>query len=380
MHVLIAPNAFKNSLSAEDAALAISEGFLESKLVCTTKCFPIADGGDGTATLLVKYLAGEWIKTKVRDPLGRNIESSFGWVEKSKTAIIELAAASGLRLLDPGEYDPLNANTAGTGDLLLKTLDHAPNQIIICIGGSATVDAGSGLLKTLGVKFFDEAGCGLTTFPSQLSQISTIDLAGIDSRIHGTAIRVFCDVDNKLLGSSGAAAIYSPQKGASEKDVMILEKMLSHFNNVTQETTGIDMSSLKYGGAAGGIAAALHTFLNANLEKGIYSFLDMTDFENELLCADLVITGEGTIDLQTLEGKGPFGVAERAKSKSIPVFGLAGKIPHTAEQKLSDHFDRLYSINEDVTDLMTAMTNTFTNLKATATKIGNELFFSNVQN
>ena len=378
MHILVAPNAFKNSLDAAKVAEAISNGLRKSKLQCTTSCFPVADGGDGTAGLLIDYLKGEWIHTNVHDPFMSEIISSFGWIEKDKTAIIELAAASGLRLIKPAEYDPLTATTFGTGELILKALEKNANKIILCIGGSATVDGGTGILKALGVKFFDIKGNELDDLPASLSSLAEIDIASCDKRIKNTRITILCDVENPLLGSNGAAKIFGPQKGASEKDVHLLEDKLAKFNEIVLRKTRKDMATLKHGGAAGGVAAGLHTFLDADLVNGIEYFLQLTGFEKELEKANMVITGEGNIDLQTLQGKGPFGVAKKAKEFSLPVIGMAGKV--SGERSLHQYFDQLISINDDEADLETAIKNTFTNLENAAQRLGDLLSLSFVQN
>lgn len=378
MHILIAPNAFKNSLDAAKVAEAISNGLRRSKLQCTTSCFPVADGGDGTAGLLIDHLNGEWIHTNVHDPFMRKIHSSFGWIEKDKTAIIELAAASGLRLLKPVEYDPLTATTFGTGELILKALEKNANKIILCIGGSATVDGGTGSLKALGVKFFDANGNELDDLPATLSSLAEIDIVSCDKRINKTPIIILCDVENPLLGSNGAAKIFGPQKGASENDVQLLENKLAKFNEIVLRKTGKEMATLKHGGAAGGVAAGLHTFLDADLVNGIDYFLQITGFEKELVKANMVITGEGNIDLQTLHGKGPFGVAKKAKEFSLPVIGMAGKV--SGEGSLHQYFDQLISINDDEADLETAIKNTYTNLERAAQRLGDLLSLSSVQN
>lgn len=378
MHILIAPNAFKNSLDAAKVAEAISNGLRRSKLQCTTSCFPVADGGDGTAGLLIDHLNGEWIHTNVHDPFMRKIHSSFGWIEKDKTAIIELAAASGLRLLKPVEYDPLTATTFGTGELILKALEKNANKIILCIGGSATVDGGTGSLKALGVKFFDANGNELDDLPATLSSLAEIDIVSCDKRINKTPIIILCDVENPFLGSSGAAKIFGPQKGASENDVQLLENKLAKFNEIVLRKTGKEMATLKHGGAAGGVAAGLHTFLDADLVNGIDYFLQITGFEKELVKANMVITGEGNIDLQTLHGKGPFGVAKKAKEFSLPVIGMAGKV--SGEGSLHQYFDQLISINDDEADLETAIKNTYTNLERAAQRLGDLLSLSSVQN
>ena len=380
MHILIAPNAFKNSLDATKAAEAISNGLHKSKLQCTTSCFPVADGGDGTAGLLIDYLKGEWIHANVHDPLMRKISSSFGWIAEEKTAIIELAAASGLRLLKPAEFDPLKATTAGTGALILEAFEKNAKKIILCAGGSATVDGGTGILQALGIKFFDAKGNALDDLPAALSLLTEIDTAGCDERIKNIPIIILCDVENPLLGPNGAAAIFGPQKGASEKDVQLLESMLSNFSDIVLHKTGKDISAIKHGGAAGGVAAGLEAFFDAELVNGIDYFLQVTGFENELAKADMVITGEGSIDLQTLQGKGPFGVAKKAKDFLLPVIGMAGRVPGVIDNSLKQYFDRLISINDNEADLETAIKNTFTDLEKTSQQFGDLLSLSSVQN
>src|SRR5258705_11927981 len=269
MHILIAPNAFKNSLDAAKVAEAVNNGLHQSKLSCTTTCFPVADGGDGTAGLLIDHLGGQLIHAIVQDPLARKITSSFGWIEKDKTTIIELSAASGLRLLKTDEYDPLVTTTQGTGELIIEALNKGAAKIILCIGGSATVDGGTGILKALGMKFFDAGGNELNNLPASLSSLAEIDMTGLDKRIANTEIIILCDVENPLLGSHGAAAIFGPQKGASGKDVQLIETGLTKLRDVVLNKTGKDMAVVKHGGAAGGVAAALHNLLNADLVNGI---------------------------------------------------------------------------------------------------------------
>jgi len=373
MHILIAPNAFKNSLDAKKVAEAISNGLQKSKLSCTTTCFPVADGGDGTAGLLIDHLGGELINVIVKNPLKRKIPSSFGWIEKDKTAIIELAAASGLRLLKADEYDPLITTTQGTGELIIEALNKKATRIILCIGGSATVDGGTGILNELGINFFDAERNELGDLPASLSSLAEIDMTGLNKRVANTEIIILCDVENPLLGPSGAAAVFGPQKGASDKDVQLLEAGLTKFRDVVLNKTGKDMAIIKHGGAAGGVAASLHTILNARLVNGIDYFLEATGFEKELKKADMVITGEGSIDEQTLQGKGPFGVAKRAKEFSLPVIAFAGRVAITPDQSSQQYFDRIISINENIDDLGTAMKNTYMNLEKAAERFGDLL-------
>src|SRR6187399_108290 len=251
MHILIAPNAFKNSLDAAKVAEAINNGLHKSKLSCSTTIFPVADGGDGTADLLIDHLSGQMIDMIVKDPLKRKITSSFGWIEKDKTAIIELAAASGLRLLKADEYDPLITTTQGTGELIIEALNKNAAKIILCIGGSATVDGGTGILNALGIKFFDAKGNKLDDRPASLPSLAEIVITGLDKRIANTEIIILSDVENPLLGPNGASAVFGPQKGASDKDVQLLEAGLIKFRDVVLNKAGKDMAVIKHGGAAG---------------------------------------------------------------------------------------------------------------------------------
>ncbi|MES2328032.1 MAG: glycerate kinase [Bacteroidota bacterium] len=373
MHVLISPNAFKNSLNAEAAAHAIEKGLKESSLSCTTACFPIGDGGDGTGSLLTKLLDGTFIEETVHDPLGRMIKADFGLIDDGQAAVIEMASASGLRLLKLDEYDPLHASSYGTGELMKKALDKGSTKIILCVGGSATVDGGCGILQALGIRFLDGDANELNNMPETLVDIAFIDIAGLDKRMTECECIILCDVANTLLGDKGAAKIFGPQKGASEKDVEQLEASLAQFNKIVLEQFGIDMSQLKHGGAAGGTVAGLHALLKAKPVNGIDHFLDITGFDKALGNADLLITGEGSIDLQTLEGKAPYGVAVRAKKKSLPVIALAGNIPPQPLPGLNKWFDRLLNINQKNTDIATAIAATAANLTMTARKLGDEL-------
>ena len=372
-NILIAPNAFKNSLSATDAAEAIAKGFLQSKLNCTCTCFPVGDGGDGTANLIIEKFNGKLITVKVSDPFGREISASFGLIDNGKTAVIEMADASGLRLLNATELNPLKASTYGTGEMITYALNEGVDHIIIGMGGSATVDGGTGILQALGVRFIDANGNDLIELPENLLQLYTIDLSKIDQRIFDCAITILCDVDNYLLGPLGSATVFGPQKGATAESVIKLEASLNTFRNIVLKDTGKDIGLIKYGGAAGGAAAGLNALLNAALVLGAAYFLKLAGFEENLLKADIVITGEGSIDEQTLQGKAPFAVAEMAKNKGLTVIGLAGKIPLDNNEQLAKYFDMLLAINSGPTDVNEAMKNTSADLTRVSTQIGNLL-------
>ena len=377
MHIVIAPNAFKGSLSARQAADCIAEGLQQSNLSCRLTIFPIADGGDGTATLIADKMKSQAIKKTVHDPLGRKIQVDFGWVEKSKTALIEMSEASGLRLLKKEELNPLKANTKGTGELLKAALEHGAEEIIMGVGGSASVDGASGLLNELGVRFLDEHQKEILDLPEGLISLKSIDTSGLDPRLKTCKIIVLCDVKNTLLGNNGAAAVFGPQKGADGNQVILLEKGLKQLNNIVKQDLEVEMSAIMYGGAAGGVAAGLSAFLKAELVSGIDYFLDIMDYEKVLKEADLVITAEGGLDEQTLEGKGPAGVAKKAKEKNIPVVVLAGNIPLDPGKNMHQYFDAIFPIGHGVVSLNEAIQNTASDLKRTARELGNVLAFKN---
>jgi glycerate kinase len=373
MHILIAPNAFKNSLSAADAAIAIAEGLHQSKLKCSTTCFPIADGGDGTGPLIIQKCNGQIIQKQVRDPLGRLINSQFGLIDNGKTAVIEMADASGLRLLKKEELNPMQASSIGTGDLIKYALDEGVNKILIAMGGSATVDGGCGILSALGIRFFDANDELLRPVPEELIHLERIDTAQLDKRLAGCQVVVLCDVNNKLLGPQGAAAVFGPQKGAAPADVLKLDGFLGRLDEIVEKQFSIKLSELTYGGTAGGASAGLCGLINAKLVNGIEYFLQVTGFDEELQRADLLITGEGSIDHQTLQGKGPFGVACAAKLKGIPVIGLAGKVPLNSDAELQQYFDILMAIGNEPAELDEAFTLTKENLVRTSKLLGDML-------
>ncbi|MDB5127581.1 glycerate kinase [Mucilaginibacter sp.] len=373
MHILIAPNAFKNSLTAGVAALAIEKGLQQSNLNCTTQCFPIADGGDGTAAIIIQQLQGKLVSMQVHDPLGRIITASFGLIEDGKTAVIEMADASGLRLLKADELNPLRASSYGTGEMVKKALELGVNKILIAMGGSATVDGATGILSALDIKFLAGDSRELNNLPESLIELKSIDHSGIDPRILNCEVIVLCDVDNMLLGDNGSAAVFGPQKGADANAVKKLDTALAKFNDVTLQQFGKNMATAKYGGTAGGAAAGLYAHINASLVNGIDYLLQLTNFDQSLQKSDLLITGEGSIDEQTLNGKGPFGAASRAKAKGIPIIGLAGKIPAANNQKLNEYFNVLMAIGNEPSDIETALARTEENLIRTAKGIGDML-------
>jgi glycerate kinase len=371
MRILIAPNAFKGSLTAGEAAQCIATGLTKSRLSCTLQLLPVADGGDGTSNLIRKELSAKSFTISVHDPLGKIITASYGLVNKTNTAIIELADASGLRLLNPAKLNPLQSNTRGTGELIKAALDQGAKKIIMGIGGSATVDGATGLLDELGVKFLDKRGRKIKEFPKGLLALNRIDVSAIDSRLKDCEIIVLCDVTNKLLGKKGAAAVFGPQKGADKKAVALLEKCLYQLTKIAKKDVGVNMDSFEFGGSAGGVAAGMATFLNAKLVSGISYFLDLVGFEKKLKNTDLVITAEGKLDDQTLEGKAPFGIAQKALLHHVPVIILAGQVPQNLPKELHQYFDVILPIGHTPSSLEDAIKNTAGDLERTAVEVGN---------
>jgi len=371
MKILIAPNAFKNSLHADEVADALLAGLKKSGLEAEYTLLPVGDGGDGTGPLLIRALNGRSVGSLATDPLGRKIKTSFGFVEESRTAIIELAGISGLRLLKPEEYDPLHASTYGLGEQIRQALDMGSKKIILGIGGSATADAGCGLAKALGLRFIDGAGKEFDPLPANLPELADIDLDKLDPRIFDTEIIVLCDVRNFLLGEKGAAKFFGKQKGASDADIEYLENAILHLTAVIRKKTGQDPNAFPHGGAAGGTAAGLKIFLHAQLVEGIEFFLDTIHADSVLENTGLLITGEGRIDSQTLEGKAPWGIARRAKKKNIPVIGIAGEIDEDPE--LKNYFDKLISINDPSSPVQLSMKQTPVNLLRAGEEIGRQL-------
>lgn len=377
MRILIAPNSFKNSLDAGEVAAAIREGLEESFLKVTCELFPVADGGDGTAMLLIQHLNARPVEVIVQGPKAEQVKALYGWLPSTRTAIIELASASGLRLLSATDRDPLHCSSNGTGELIAHALDQGATSILLCIGGSATVDGGSGILQALGYRFLDKSDNELLFMPERLQKLASIDHSKAHVRLRDCSIIILCDVRNRLLGEQGAARVFGPQKGADKDAVEKLESALQQFRDIVLKQTGIDMAAFDHGGAAGGTAAGLAALLNAGLKNGTDEFLEMTNFNKALGRSDLVITGEGSLDEQTLHGKAPFGVAVRARALGIPVIGLAGRVPLVKEPVMEPYFDAILPIGNEPAELEQAFRNTRENLIRTANQLGNLLALQN---
>jgi glycerate kinase len=319
MKVLISPQAFKGSLPAPDVAAAIADGLAASD---EAELLPVADGGEGTVEALLAALGGERRTATVADPLGRPIEAQWALLPDGRAAI-EMAAASGLPLLGSSERDPRRATTFGTGQLVAAALDAGAREVIVGIGGSATNDGGSFALQALGARLLDSSGKELPRSVSRLKRLSRLDLDELHPRLRDARLRVMCDVSNPLLGPSGATAVYGPQKGVSEAMRPRLEAALEHWANVVEETVGRDLRDVPGAGAAGGLGFALLA-VGATLEPGAEMILNLAHFDDRAARADLVITGEGRLDGQSLFGKATITVARRAKKAGVPVIAIVG--------------------------------------------------------
>lgn len=376
MHIVIAPNSFKHSLSTWEVASVIQAGLEESQLEARYTIFPIADGGEGMLKILVDYWQGVYHQVMVQDPLGRLIQADYGFVPEGQIAIIELAQASGIKHLSSSERDPIRASTFGTGQLIMAALEAGAREIIIGVGNSATVDGGTGLLQALGIKFYNGKNEMVAPGAAILANLTRIDKTGADPRLALCKITVVCDVDNPLLGLLGAARVFGPQKGATPEMVAKLEVYLNHLAEVTKKELGKDMAGLKHGGAAGGTAAGLAVFLNAELVAGTEYILEKTGFPEILNTTDLLITAEAGLDEQTLAGKGPYGVAKMAKRRQIPVIALAGQFPADLDLQRFTCFDAVFPIGTGPVLLEEAIARTAVNLQRTACQIGKLLQLS----
>ncbi|MDH0563563.1 glycerate kinase [Acinetobacter courvalinii] len=326
MKVVIAPDSFKDSLSAQHVAEAIALGwqqvFPDAELVTC----PMADGGEGTIDAVLAACSGQWREQIVQGPLGESVLAKWGWLEAEKIAIIEMAQASGIQLLKPSQRNACISSTFGTGELILAALDAGAKEIILTIGGSATNDAGTGLLHALGARFLDVDHQVLPAGGLALQNLAQIDLENFDSRIQQTKFLLAADVTNPLCGPNGASHIFGPQKGASSQQVMALDQALSRFADVTTQYFGFDQRNEAGAGAAGGLGFSAKTFLKAEFRSGVEVIAELNQLATKIQEADWVITGEGKLDQQTLNGKTPFGVAKIAQAANIPVIVIAGTL------------------------------------------------------
>jgi len=324
--IVIAPDSFKGTMSSIEICDIVERGIKNIFPEAQTVKVPIADGGEGTVDAFLKAIGGTRINIKVKDPLMRDIDSFYGILNDNKTAVIEMAAASGLPLLSDEEKNPALTSTYGTGQLILDAIEKGCSRIILGLGGSATNDGGIGMAAALGVRFLDGNNNEIPLNGGGLKYLHHIDVSGKNPGLEKCEIITACDVDNPLYGTKGAAYVFSPQKGANNEMVKFLDNNLKHYADVIQNDFGIIVQDIPGTGAAGGVGAALVAFMGAKLESGIKIVLDCVDFDSLISEADLIITGEGKIDGQSLRGKVPIGIAERAVKRGVPVIAIVGDI------------------------------------------------------
>lgn len=356
MKIVVAPDSFKNSLSAVEVADAIADGILNVSPNTQIIRLPMADGGEGTVDALVKATEGKMVYVKTKDPLMRDIEARYGFLGEH-TAVVEMAAASGIELLTKDELNPMESTTYGTGLLIKDAISKGAKKIIVGLGGSATNDAGAGMAQAMGARLKDVYGKEINPGGLSLRNLKTVDLTALREIINGIEFITAVDVNNPLLGEKGATYTYGPQKGAGPKDLKPLEKSLKNFADVMEEDLNISFRDIEGAGAAGGMAAGLIAFLGAEVRGGFELISDLCSLEQHIRQADLVITGEGKMDAQTAYGKTPFGVAQMAAKHKKPVIGFAGTLDDGYEKMVSHPFNNLYPITEKPVSLDYALKN-----------------------
>ncbi len=344
MQIVVAPDSYKGSVSALGVAQAMERGILRVFPDADVRKIPIADGGEGTVEALVTATHGKLKQLDVTGPLGERLTAQWGVLGDGQTAVIEMAAASGLPLVPADRRNPRITTTYGTGELMRAALDEGLRKIIIGIGGSATNDGGAGMLRAFGARFFGDDGRELPDGGGALARLQRIDLTGLDSRLKDCQIIVACDVDNPLCGPRGASAVFGPQKGATPEIVAELDAALAHFAAIAQRVSGRDVAEMPGAGAAGGLGAGLMFFTPARLRPGVEIVLDAVGFAEVVKNATFVITGEGRTDFQTAYGKAPVGVAKVAKQFKVPVFCLCGGPGDGADDVLAQGIDAVISI------------------------------------
>ncbi len=326
MKIVIAPDSFKGSFSALEAAKAIEKGVKRARKDAETVLVPVADGGEGTLDSLISATNGKKVQVNVKGPLLETVQAEYGLLGDGDTCVIEMASASGLYLIEQSQLNPLLTTTYGTGELIKDALDNGCRKFILAIGGSATNDGGAGMLQALGMKLLDADGQPIRFGGGALRELAQIDTSEFDTRIAESEFLIASDVQNPLIGRHGASNVFGPQKGATSEMVEQLDQNLEHFADLVEEQTGIRLHDKAGAGAAGGIGGAFQAFFPSDMNRGIDIVIEYTGLKEKLIGAECVFTGEGQIDFQTASGKTPMGVAQEAKKQGIPVFALAGSI------------------------------------------------------
>ncbi|ELY3796550.1 glycerate kinase [Cronobacter sakazakii] len=367
--IVIAPDSFKESLSAMDVAKAIEAGFREIYPQANYVCVPMADGGEGTVEAMVAATGGQIITTPVTAPLGNKVDGFFGLLGDGETAVVEMAAASGLHLVPTAQRDPRITTSYGTGELILAALERGVKAIIIGIGGSATNDGGAGMMQALGARFLDGEGRELAPGGAALARLERLDLSALDPRLAQVSVTAACDVDNPLCGEKGASAVFGPQKGATPAIVTELDAALRRFGEQLEAATGKAIISAPGAGAAGGMGAALLGMLNAELRPGIEIVIESLGLAQAVRDADLVITGEGRLDSQSIHGKTPVGVARVAKQFQRPVVAIAGSLTPDYQIVHEHGIDAAFSVIDRIVTLQEALDDAERNLRVTARNV-----------
>ncbi|EOB9998238.1 glycerate kinase [Cronobacter sakazakii] len=367
--IVIAPDSFKESLSAMDVAKAIEAGFREIYPQAHYVCVPMADGGEGTVEAMVAATGGQIITTPVTAPLGNKVDGFFGLLGDGETAVVEMAAASGLHLVPTAQRDPRITTSYGTGELILAALERGVKAIIIGIGGSATNDGGAGMMQALGARFLDGEGRELAPGGAALARLERLDLSALDPRLAQVSVTAACDVDNPLCGEKGASAVFGPQKGATPEMVSELDTALRRFGEQLEAATGKAIISAPGAGAAGGMGAALLGMLNAELRPGIEIVIESLGLAQAVRDADLVITGEGRLDSQSIHGKTPVGVARVAKQFQRPVVAIAGSLTPDYQIVHEHGIDAAFSVIDRIVTLQEALDDAERNLRVTARNV-----------
>lgn len=369
MKIVIAPDSYKESLSALEVASAIEAGFREIYPDAEYIKLPVADGGEGTVEAMVAATQGRVVEVAVTGPLGEPVQGFYGISGDESCAFIEMAAASGLELLPPAARNPLKTTSWGTGELIRHALDLGVTRMIIGIGGSATNDGGAGMAQALGAQLLTADGQPIAPGGAGLSTLATIDISGLDPRLAQCRIDVACDVTNPLVGDEGASAVFGPQKGATPEMVAQLDRALAHYAGQIAQDLDLDVLTLEGGGAAGGMGAALYAFCGAHLRPGIDIVTDALHLDALVADADLVITGEGRIDSQTIHGKVPVGVARVAKRYQIPVIGIAGSLTADVGVVHQHGLDAVFSVLHRICSLDEALAEAGANVRMAARNI-----------
>lgn len=369
MKIVIAPDSYKESLSALEVATAIEQGFREIWPDADYVKIPVADGGEGTVEAMVAATAGRLVHVDVTGPLGSSVQAFYGLSGDARSAFIEMAAASGLALVPVGSRDPLKTTSRGTGELIRHALDAGVEHIVIGIGGSATNDGGAGMVQALGARLLDAQNNDIAHGGAGLEALARIDISQLDARLAACRIEVACDVTNRLTGKEGASAVFGPQKGATPEVVARLDRALTHYAQLISRDLDVNVLELAGGGAAGGMGAALYAFCGAQLRSGIEIVTDALHLDAWVADADLVVTGEGRIDSQTIHGKVPVGVANVAKRYNKSVIGIAGSLTPDVGIVHDHGIDAVFSVIYTICTLEDALKNAKENVRMTARNV-----------